>query len=294
MSVLQIDPHWRPHLERQGLDCFPAFFNYAEGQIVGGHRTRDVALVELGGLRAYLKRQYRIAWKEYVESWWAGFGFVSKSGREWQALYALRRQGIDCAQPLAYGEHRGQAFLLVRELPEAVDLGAHLGGARLEGRQRRPLARALGRACARLHAAGFTHPDLYAKHVYVRLTNLSISFIDLQRTSGPLPISWAQRWRDLAALDASLGHGVVTTGDRLAFLLAYLQAIDARPFRRRLREALAGIAKSTRHLLRRPRIRSLRQRYEQVYRVESCRVSLVGDPHAANEAALSEAPQGRW
>ncbi len=294
MGVLQMNPHWRPHLEGQGLDCFPAFFNHAEGQIVGGHRTRDVSLVDLGGLRAYLKRQYRIAWKEYVESWWAGFGFVSKSGREWQVLHTLRRHGIDCPQPLAYGEHRGQAFLLVKELPDAVELGSHLAEQATELGERRKLARALGRACARLHRAGFTHPDLYAKHVYLRLGHRGVAFIDWQRTAQPAPNSWPRRWRDLAALNASLGEALAGNRDRMAFLLAYLEALEARPFRRMLRQALAGIAGESRRLLRRPRIRELRRRYEQTFRVESYRVSLADDQLAGNESALSSSPQGRW
>jgi tRNA A-37 threonylcarbamoyl transferase component Bud32 len=295
MGTLQIDPHWRPHFERQGLDCFSAFFSHAEGEIVCGHHTRNVVRVDLAGLRAYLKRQYRIPLKEYCESWWAGFGLVSKSGREWQALHALRRQGIGCPQPLAYGEERGQAFLLVRELPDAQDLGSHLGFASREAvRERRKLARTLGRACARLHAAGFTHPDLYAKHVFVRAADLRIAFIDLQRTGDQPRTTWAQRWRDLAALNASLGDGLAASRDRLAFLLAYLEACGARPFRRLFRQALEAVARRSKRLLRRPRVDDLRRRYDQAYRIESCRVTLIEDEAALEEPAVTGSLQGRW
>jgi tRNA A-37 threonylcarbamoyl transferase component Bud32 len=298
MTAVQTAPGLAADLHRQGLRTFRDYFDRAGGRVVGGHPARNVAYVELGRLAGFLKREFRTPWKDYLASWWAGFGFVSKSRREWRILRALQRCGIGCPQPVAVGEEGGRAFLLVRVLPDAVDLPTYLAQ-EVGPAERSTLARRLGAALARLHAAGFTHPDLYAKHVFVNLHDRSIAFIDFQRTRYRPRVSWRCRWRDLAALDASLSEELVPARERFACLAAYLRAAGALRRRRRFRQALRAIIRRTRHLLGRRKVRAMRKACvlpADSTRVEFFRV-VVADhdplpPHdpAAGPSALSRRP----
>jgi tRNA A-37 threonylcarbamoyl transferase component Bud32 len=255
MSVLHIDAAFLRHGQRHGLRTFRDFFTSIEGELVGAHPSRNVARVEPGGWCGFL-----IAWRDYLSSWWAGFGLVSKSQREWRVLHALRSRGIGCPQPLAVGEHHGRAFLLVRELPDAMDLHTYLASGYCDGpRAKGRLACALGRAVARLHAAGFTHPDLYSKHVFIGVPDQTVAFIDFQRTRQRPVVSWRSRWRDLAALDASLGDHLVSLRERLLFLATYLRHTEPPRPRRVLRQALCAIARRTQRLLGRRKIRDMRR-----------------------------------
>src|SRR5262249_54528610 len=161
-----------------------------------------------------------IPWKDYLHSWWAGFGFVPKSLREWQVLRGLQARGIPCPEPLAVGAKDGKAFVLIRDLTGAANLRRYLCEHALEQADRRWLSHLLGKAASDLHGAGFTHPDLYAKHVFVTDDGRSVAFVDFQRTGNLQSVSWGQRWRDLAALNASLGDDVVSPRERLQCLFA--------------------------------------------------------------------------
>src|SRR6185437_2145150 len=100
---------------------------------------------------AFLKREHRTRWRDRLANAWAGFGFVSKSCREYRLLQALAAAGVGCPEPVAAGEDgRGRAFLLLREVSGGRDLRAFLAG--LAPHERRRAARRLGGALARLHA----------------------------------------------------------------------------------------------------------------------------------------------
>lgn len=258
MGNLLINPRYALHLWHQGLRAVPDFLRYAEGSIVGGHPTRDVAYVQFASLRGFLKRQYTLPWKDQLASWWAGFGWVSKSLREWRVLQELRAHGIGCPEPIATGESVAGAFLLVRALPDAVDLPTFLAQ-RLDANSRQDLFRRVGQAVAHLHGAGFSHPDLYAKHLFLHTQDGSVAFIDFQRTRRHRSLPWYARARDLAALDASLSHVLVSSRERLVCLQAYLERTTKATSRVLLRQLANAIALRSRHLLRRRKIRAMQQ-----------------------------------
>ncbi len=167
------------------------------GVVVGGHPGRHVRRVELpdGGV-GYLKVDQRGVW-------WGG----TVSEREARVLAELGRLGLPVPRLL----DAGPAFLL----SEAIDRALPLAECLRDPERRRPLARALGRLLARLHAAGYTHGDLYAKHVLC--VGEECHLIDWQRGKrGGDPL------RDLAALDATLPDELASPRDRLALLRAYL------------------------------------------------------------------------
>ena len=237
-AFLDVNPRYRELLKRQGLKA-PEDFLALPAVIVSGHPDRNVARVSLGslqdksghrvGVTAYLKREHRLPWRDRLVNAWAGFGWCSKSYREALVLRAMREQGVGCPEFLAAGEDRfGRAFLLVRELSEGVDLRVFLQGRHLaEPVVRRHFARTLGEALARLHDAGFNHPDLYSKHVLVNPRYSAVSLLDCQRSHRFRNLSWARRWHDLAALDATLTDELVAPRERLRCLRSYLRAVLA-------------------------------------------------------------------
>jgi tRNA A-37 threonylcarbamoyl transferase component Bud32 len=271
MAGLFMQPNCAELLFRRGLRNFGDFFRVASDEVSGGHSERNVAHVEIDGLSGFLKREYFIHLKDCFHSWWAGFGFVSKSEREWLVLRALRAREVPCPEPLAMGAQAGKAFLFVRALPDAQDLRSFLGQQRMSPQDRGWLANLLGKTISDLHTAGFTHPDLYAKHVFVTHAGQSFAFIDFQRSRKWTRVSWRRRCRDLAALNASLGDDVVTNRERLHVLFAYLRHVhhaatghDAVPmprhtWRKLVRTSLRMIDRRTRHLLGRRRVRRMRE-----------------------------------
>jgi tRNA A-37 threonylcarbamoyl transferase component Bud32 len=265
MAFIDIAPRYQAFLEQRGLAgaepllALPAV-------VVSGHPDRNVARVTLGrgpsALSAFLKREHRVPWRDRLANAWAGFGWVSKSHREFQVLRALGEAGVGCPEAIAAGEDKnGRAFLLVRELTEACELRVFLQK-RLAGEpgSRRHLARRLGEAVARFHEAGFDHPDLYSKHVLVGPAAGPIWVVDWQRSRRRRFLSWGRRWRDLAALDATLAGDLTAAGERLTFLLAYLRAvIQVGVPRAFLAGAARAIGRRSRRLQRRRRIREQRQ-----------------------------------
>ena len=258
MAFLEVNPRYRELLTRLGLKA-PADFLALPGVVYCGHPDRHVARVGLGEISAFLKREHRVAWKDRLASAWAGFGLVSRARREYRLLRELATAGIPCAEPVVVGEGGcGRAFLLVREVG-GRDLRAYLE--RASARARRLTMLRLGEALARIHAAGFDHPDLYSKHVLVTPAprgQVHFHFLDWQRSRRRRRVPWGVRCRDLAALDATLAEELASPRDRLACLRAYLRAAENVGLPR-LAAAARAIRRRSDRLLRRRRIRELRQ-----------------------------------
>ncbi len=243
--------------------------------IVSGHRDRHVARVRLGrgagAVTAYLKREHRIPWAIRLGNALAGFGFVSRSLREARTLQALGREALGAPEWLAAGEDgRGRAFLLVREVEQAVDLRAFLRDETDRARRRAVVGR-LGRTLARIHDAGFANPNLFAKHILVQPATGAISIVDWERTWRRHGLGWRARGRGMAALYATLDERLLSAGERLACLRAYLAEAQKHPEeaevpgrprppsaprrRARLRLMLQELRAHSRHLLAKRHVR---------------------------------------
>src|SRR5947209_4920976 len=149
MATLLVNPHYALHLWKQGLRGVEDYLTNVDGVAVGRHTHRVARRVPLGPFTGYLKCEHRVLWKDRLASWWAGFGWSSKSRREWLVLQRLRACGLGCPEPLAVGERSGQAFLLTRGLPDAVDLPTYLAF-RPPPASRRLVLRGIGQAIADL------------------------------------------------------------------------------------------------------------------------------------------------
>jgi tRNA A-37 threonylcarbamoyl transferase component Bud32 len=229
MAFIRINPAYRDWLRSQSLAAPDDFFRL-RAAIIGGHPDRNAGRVCLGKgpqqIAAYLKREHRVRWRDRLANALAGFGFSSKSVREFKTLQALERAGVACPGWIAVGEtEHGQSFLLVPELPEVIDLRVFLQEFHsAPGRRRERFARRLGAALARIHGAGFDHPDLYTKHVLVQAESGRLYVVDWQRAARQGPVSWRRRCRDLAALNATLAPDLLSIPERMLCLRAYLRA----------------------------------------------------------------------
>jgi len=257
MAFLTINPRYRELLERHGLTCAERLAALP-GLIVTGHPGRNVARVTLGQATAYLKREHRVLWRDRLRSAAAGFGFASLAFREAQTLTALRCAGVPCPDWMAAAEDdRGRACLLLAELPATIDLRQYLRDRSDQAPTARyRFARALGAALAGIHAAGFDHPDLYAKHVLVEPATGRCYFLDWQRSRHRRRLPWRQRLRALAALDATLVEALASEQERLVCVRGYLGA--STPLRSAAQQAARAIRRMTRRLLRHRHIRKER------------------------------------
>jgi tRNA A-37 threonylcarbamoyl transferase component Bud32 len=269
VGFLTINTCYRDLLERHGLTC-PERLAALPGLIVTGHPGRHVARVAVGGAMAYLKREHRVRWWNRLRSAVAGCGLASLALREARALAALRVAGVACPEWMAAGEDdQGRAFLLLADLPGTVDLRQYLRD-RQEAApaERYRFARDLGAALAGIHAAGFDHPDLYAKHVLVTPETGRCHFLDWQRSRQRGRVGWGRRVRDLAALDATLAEEFATGRERLACLRGYLTASGSvgRIFNPsvsntdglKIRPTARDVRRASQHLLRHRHIRKER------------------------------------
>jgi len=255
MRRLFINPRYRDFLLKQGLEKVEDFLRLS-GVIYCGHPDRHVARLTLGNaMPVFLKKEHRVRWRDRLVNFWAGFGFVSKSWRELAMDQVLQKEDIiNRPEVMAAGEASGQAFLLVREISDAVDLRSFLEN-HSNPAVRRRLARKLGEELARMHSAGIQHPDLLSKHVLVQSKTMWLCFLDWQRSRRPRRLSWSRRCRDLAALDATLADTLASERERFIFLHAYLRGSAAGL----LRSCALRIRDVASRLLKKRYIRELRQ-----------------------------------
>lgn len=264
MAFFDINPRYRDILERhQLLDA--TRLQALPGVVICGHPNRHVVELTIGqggeAIHCFLKREHRTFWHQRLTNAWAGFGFVTHSRREARLLEELQRAGVPCAEWIAAGEDpQGRSFLLLRAVAGATGLRTILDAARhRDPAWRRALVTRLASALAHIHDAGFHHRDLYAKHIVVDRSE-NFCCLDWQRSLRRGHVGWRQRWRDLAALHASLSEELASPRERLACLYIYLRFVmpfrAPRAFRR---QAVSAIERESRRLLRRRKVREQRQ-----------------------------------
>lgn len=264
MSMLQIDARFANFFLDLGLTKPEDFLNLS-GVVQSGHPNRHVLQLKLGHgsqtRTVYLKKEHVVPRKDRWNNFWEGFGFISKSTREYEVLQQLRKLDIGCPQPMAVGEdEQGRAFLLLESWEKSISLPRFLRNACRWEKYR--VLWHLGRAIARMHNAGCNHPDLYSKHILVHSETNSFCFLDWQRSRHKFDVSWDCRSRDLAALHATVSEESADAKARLLLLDGYLQQcqeelpekeIPSRPIFAKQIEAKAE------KLLRRRRIVELRK-----------------------------------
>jgi len=148
---------------------------------------------------------------------------------ELRALSEARAAGVPVPEALGIvSRSRGlglrRGWLLVREVPGAVDLLAFLGSAPHPAHRHDVLA-AAGRVVRRLHDAGFEHPDLHLKNLLLAPGG-DVLVLDLDRVRRLPSLCRERRLAGLFRFDrfaekqAARGFPV-SRADRLRFLRAY-------------------------------------------------------------------------
>lgn len=252
MAWFEILPRYAALFRRRGWESASSFLSWT-GILVNRHRHRQVEQVVLepevparaaaslacaaGSIvRFFLKKEYAVCWRDRFRNAWHGFGWCSTAVREAAILQALGKAGIGCPEVAALGEDRRQAFVLMCDESSMTELRAFLATVSSD-EECHCLAGALGRELARMHDAGFDHPDLFAKHILVAPRGATFRFciLDWQRARRRRAVPWRLRCRDLAVLDATL-HGTLASARlRLRCLYAYVRAVsvqEGRPLRR--------------------------------------------------------------
>ncbi len=232
MATLEIHPDYRALLESAGLTTFDALFAAGERDQVDGHGLRSVSRLELrdaGGTPVviFLKRQWgsgaRKSWRDLLRLTWP----TTPAEREWKNTMRLTRADIPVAAPVGWGRSdeggHPRALIAFRQVagPSLAEWIYASAAAPPPPRLRCAVAEAVGRAVRRLHSAGFSFPDLYAKHLY--LVDLEsgaprVVLIDVQRLRS---LTAARKVKDLAALQVSTEVPGVLRTDRMRVWASY-------------------------------------------------------------------------
>jgi len=234
MASIVIHPDARALLEANGLASFEALFAAGDAGLVDGHQERSVSRVELraaGGepVVIYLKRRWGRAagrsWTDLLRLKWP----ACATAREWSNIQRLAAAGIPVADPVAWGRAAGpegpRTLLAVREV-RGLSLASWLDRLTPGGDEPGPhsvaqVAVAVGKAVRRLHDAGYSFPDLYAKHVFLEDTGTGVPrivFIDPARLRRLTRRRAAADW---AALLATTETPALTHEDYLLALRLY-------------------------------------------------------------------------
>jgi len=223
-SFLVIRPSKRIVLFSQGIEKAEDVFNL-EGIRVTGHgwkTGRHVSSVTLGSgkseVRAFLKKEHNRGWVKSL------FGQSAGVLHEARILKALEHEGIPAPSWVAVGKTSlGHSFLLVEEIPETVNLKTYFAEQRSRS-QRKEVLRRLAWILARMHTLGFSHVDLYSKHVLVNPETRMVYLLDWQRSFRMRDLSWNIRSGNLARLHATLEESILRPREKLALLTSYLEA----------------------------------------------------------------------
>lgn len=244
---IRIDPAYRELLRGVDLHRVASVLELTAGRVSAWSRSTDTLRVPCADPDRpafYLKRYYYSAWSKRMRGTFRGTFFGSHRGRaEFRLLSDMRSLGLPAVRPVAYGSRRGghfieACFLITEEAPGARNLttfacDVEAGRVRLTAGQRDLIVRRLARQIAEMHAACFSHGQLFWRNVLIRFNPIGepeFFFLDARPRRGGRKLSSAGRWwvRELAHSLAS-ALPFTTQSERLRFLHEYYGARQLTP-----------------------------------------------------------------
>ncbi len=237
-----IDPPFRDHLERAGVDTVSAVLACVGDRLAAWSRTTDTIWRRMpeGVSSIYIKRYHYPRWRQRLKGAFRGTFFKSCRARnEYRALRLMRQLGIHAVRPVAYGERRvghfvRSCFLVTESVPDAVPLSwfvktfSHRRDGLGAVAARREILTSLARHIRFMHEAGFVHRDLFWRNVLIRsLPDGRFEFYFLDASVGKR--IRMQHWRqdsivrDIAAMGV-LAPDFCSRADQLRFIQAYLDS----------------------------------------------------------------------
>ena len=256
---IRIDPAYRAALAACRLTQVQNILSRVEGRVAAWSRTTDTTFVAgpPGQPGFYVKRYFYPTWRKRLRTTFRGTFFGTHRGRaEYRALSNMRALGIAAVRPVAYGSRRighfvTACFLITEEVPDACNMTTFAGDVRagrrlLPPERRGAMVRRLAEQVARMHAAGFSHGQLFWRNILARQCPdgaPEFFFLDAQ------PRSWRQfgsnsNWwqRELAHLTVS-ALPFTTATERLRFLLHYFDAARLTPSLKAHAREIAGMSR---------------------------------------------------
>jgi len=253
--MIHIEQHqaWLRELGLHTLEGVKRF----EGKIVErSPGRRDVLKIEIPRadglpLTLFLKRHWKVNRLKSLLTFARRFRIESLASREWENAKRLQRAGFQTATLVACGEECGLlgerfSFLITEQAAGSCSLEEFCQKCR-DQQARQRLFDALAAEVSRMHSAGMSMPDLFARHVFFSpdAERPTFCFIDVARLETGQPLSLTQRARSLAALNVSTPGSRVSLAERLRFLRRQAGSADLKLF--------SLIRKRTGRLLRRGR-----------------------------------------
>lgn len=184
--------------------------------------------------------------------------FLAGRGRRaFKASIMLRRNGMDCPEPLAllekrFGPFRTDNILVTEGIPDCVQLHTHLQRLAAEGTARaetekRTIIRELGEYVGKMHRLGIFHGDLRLGNILLQNDNGRWRFhlIDNERTR-KLP-SLPRRLATKNLVQLNIFRVGISNTDRMRFLNAYAEQV--KPADDEIRPLCKRIIKTTRKRL---------------------------------------------
>lgn len=238
---LWIDPAYAAALRAAGLADVDAILERIDGEVAAWSRSTDTLQVAgtAGRPGFYLKRYHYPSWRKRIRTMFRGTFFgVHRGAAEFRALQTMRALGISACRPVAFGARRVGHFvsacvLITEEVPAARNLTTFAqdvaeGRLRVDRRQRLAMVDELAARIADLHAAGFSHGQLFWRNILIRLSldrSPEFFFLDAQ----PMPV-WRRLSSGLVWWQVELAQLLVsaapftTRTERLRFFKRYLNA----------------------------------------------------------------------
>jgi heptose I phosphotransferase len=237
----------------------------------GRSTARVVFHAPAGPLPVYLKRHFRLPWRNRLAALFDPAGGHTPGAAEWRHLERVRALGIAVPEVVAAGERIGpwarlQSFLMVADLVDSQPLHEAIPALRFQldpvtfGAWKRAVIGAVAAITATLHRACLFHKDFYLCHFFVDTQRseraaagttpgaLGLTLIDLHRL-GHHPLR-AGRWRrkDLGQLlFSTYGVAGIDDRDRLRFWIHYRRAAGLQRPRGQVRSIVFKAARYQAH-----------------------------------------------